>query len=149
MLAGDGFSLNRNAVLLEWSLEAPVPQQRPPTRPKEDRMRLSLIGALIVAVWVIAASAGTGSPEPAYGPAVSYPSAPAAELLSHVTSADGQSQVVTIIDPRQRVMAVYHVDRTTGQITPKCVRNITWDLQMIEFNSGDPLPQDIRSGLQR
>jgi hypothetical protein len=46
-------------------------------------------------------------------------------------------------------MAVYHVDRTDGKITPKSVRNITWDLQMIEYNSGEPLPQDIRSGLQR
>jgi len=141
--------LNRNAALLEWNLEAPVPQRRPQARLKEDPLRLSLIGVLIVAVWVIAASAGTGSPEPAYGPAGNYASAQSAELLTHVTSADGQSQVVTVIDPRQRVFAVYHVDGTTGQIRPKCVRNITWDLQMIEFNSGDPLPQDIRSGLQR
>jgi hypothetical protein len=112
-------------------------------------MRLSLIGAFFVAVWVIAASAGSGSSEPTNGSVANYPSVQSAELLTHVTSTDGQSQVVTVIDPRQRVMAVYHVDRTTGQITPKCVRNITWDLQMIEFNSGDPLPQDIRSGLQR
>jgi hypothetical protein len=73
------------------------------------------------------------------------------DLITHVTeaAADGQPQVVTVIDTRQRVMAVYHVDRNSGQITPKSVRNFTWDLQMIEFNSGDPLPQDIRSGLQR
>ena len=71
------------------------------------------------------------------------------ELITHVTAADGQPQIITVIDPRQRVMAVYHVDRTTGVITPKSVRNITWDLQMIEFNSGSPLPQDIRNGLQR
>jgi hypothetical protein len=70
-------------------------------------------------------------------------------LIAHVTAAEGQPQVVTVIDPRVRVMAVYHVDRDSGQITPKSVRNFTWDLQMIEFNSGNPLPQDIRSGLQR
>ena len=56
---------------------------------------------------------------------------------------------MTVIDPKQRVMAVYHVDRDTGEISPKSVRNITWDLQMIEFNSGNPLPQDIRNGLKR
>jgi hypothetical protein len=111
-------------------------------------MRLSLIGALFVAVLVMAANAGTGVSESAYGPPVNYP-ANAPELITHVTAAEGQLQVVTVIDPRQRVMAVYHVDRATGQITPKSVRNITWDLQMIEFNSGDPSPQDIRSGLQR
>jgi hypothetical protein len=113
-------------------------------------MRLSLIGAFVVAVLVMAASAGTGSSEPAQGPPVNYPAAgQEAELITHVTAAEGQSLVVTVIDPRTRAMAVYHVDRGTGQITPRSVRNITWDLQMIEFNSGDPLPQDIRSGLQR
>jgi hypothetical protein len=111
-------------------------------------MRLSLIGALFVAVLVMAANAGTGVSESAYSP--NYPAiANAPELITHVTAAEGQMQVVTVIDPRERVMAVYHVDRATGQITPKSVRNITWDLQMIEFNSGDPSPQDIRSGLQR
>jgi anti-sigma-K factor RskA len=132
-------------------LEAPHSStSRAKAWPKEDGMRLSLVGAFVVAVLVMAASAGTGSSEPAYGPPVNYPAAgQAAELIAHVTAAEGQPQIVTVVDPRSRVMAVYHVDRTTGQITPKSVRNITWDLQMIEFNSGDPLPQDIRSGLQR
>jgi hypothetical protein len=132
-------------------LEAPDSSTKvAPTRPKEDRMRLSLIGALFVAVLVMAANAGTGVSESAYSPPANYPAtAQSAELITHVTAAEGQSQFVTVIDPRQRVMAVYHLDGATGQITPKCVRNITWDLQMIEFNSGDPSPQDIRSGLQR
>jgi hypothetical protein len=74
--------------------------------------------------------------------------AQAGDLIAEVTAAEGQPHVVTVIDPRQRVVAIYHVDRASGQITPKSVRNITWDLQMIEFNSGEPSPQDIRSGLQ-
>jgi hypothetical protein len=41
-------------------------------------------------------------------------------------------------------MAVYHVDRASGEIILRSVRNLTWDLQMMEFNSGEPLPQDIR-----
>jgi hypothetical protein len=112
-------------------------------------MRHSLVSALLVAGLVVAATAVRSSSEPAYGPAVSYPSTAEGELIAHVTSGDGQSPMVTVIDPHQRVMAIYHVDRATGQITPKSVRNFTWDLQMIEFNSGNPLPQDIRSGLQR
>jgi len=43
------------------------------------------------------------------------------------------------------VLAVYHVDKATGEIALRSVRNITWDLQMVEFNSGKPLPQDIRN----
>ena len=112
-------------------------------------MRHSFVGALLGAGLVIAVTAGQGSSEPAYGPSNSLPAVQSDGLITHVTAADSQPQVVTVIDPRQRVMAVYHVDRATGKILPKSIRNITWDLQMIEFNSGDPLPQDIRNGLQR
>jgi hypothetical protein len=111
-------------------------------------MRNSLIGAGLIAGLVIAATAVRSSSETAYGLPTEVSRATSSELLTHVTSADGQSQTVTVIDPRQRVMAVYHVDRTTGQITMKSVRNITWDLQMTEYDSGKPLPQDIRSSLQ-
>ena len=45
--------------------------------------------------------------------------------------------------------AIEALDRGTGEISPKSVRNLTWDLQMTEFNSGNPLPQDIRNGLKR
>lgn len=112
-------------------------------------MRSSFVGAVMIAGLVIAATAGRSASEPVSGPLSDPSRVQNGELITHVTAADGQPQIVTLIDPRQRVMAVYHVDRTTGQITPKSIRNFTWDLQMIEFNSGDPLPQDVRSGLQR
>ncbi len=112
-------------------------------------MRHSIAGAVLIAGLVIAATAARSSSEPPYGPPVEPARVGNGELIAHVTAADGVPQIVTVIDPRQRVMAIYHVDRTTGQITPKSIRNFTWDLQMIEYNSGDPLPQDVRSGLQR
>jgi hypothetical protein len=112
-------------------------------------MRHSLIGAVLIAGLVIAATAARSFCEPAYGLPVEASRIQNGELITHMTAADGQPHVVTVIDPRQRVMAVYHVDRSTGQITFMSSRNITWDLQMIEYNSGKPLPQDIRSGLPR
>jgi hypothetical protein len=117
-------------------------------------MRHSLLGVLATAGLVIAVTAGRGvseSPIVPQGARVEFPAftSPSSELITHVTAVDGQPQTVVVIDPRQRVMAVYHVSPTTGEITPKSVRNFTWDLQMIEYNSGNPLPQDIRSGLQR
>jgi hypothetical protein len=113
-------------------------------------MRHSLFGALLGASLVIAVAAGRSSSEPAYAPPIDAPPhGNGGELITHVTPTEGQGLMVTVIDPRQRVMAIYQVDRGTGQITPKSVRNITWDLQMIEFNSGNPLPQDIRNGLKR
>jgi hypothetical protein len=113
-------------------------------------MRHSLMGAVLIAGLVIAATAVRSSfSQPASGAPADFQHRPqSGELITHVTAAEGGPQVVTVIDPRERVMAVYHVDRASGQITPKSVRNFTWDLQMLEFNSGEPLPQDIRSGLQ-
>lgn len=113
-------------------------------------MRHSMLGVLLIAGLVIAATAARTSSEPVAAATMDFHQAAASgDLIAHVTAADGGPQVVTVIDPRTRVMAVYHVDRSSGEITPKSVRNITWDLQMIEYNSGEPLPQDIRSGLQR
>jgi hypothetical protein len=110
----------------------------------------SLVGALLTAGLVIAATAGRTSSQTAPDPTADYQSrARSGELITHVTAAEGQPQIVTVIDPRARVMAVYHVDSATGRITPKSVRNLTWDLQMTDYNTGDPLPQDIRSGLPR
>jgi hypothetical protein len=37
----------------------------------------------------------------------------------------------------------------TGEITLKGARKITWDTQLTDYNSGKPLPQDIRAGLPR
>jgi len=116
----------------------------------EDVMRRSLFGAWLGASLVIAVAAGKGSSEPPFAPPIDSPARSGGnELITNVTATDGAALTVTVIDPKQRVMAVYHVDRGTGEISPKSVRNLTWDLQMIECNSGSPLPQDIRNGLKR
>ena len=114
-------------------------------------MRSSMFGALLGAGLVIAALAGQGSSEPVRTvPAENTPSTPQAnELITHVTAVAGQPQTVIVIDPRRRVMGVYHVDNMTGEISLKSVRNLSWDLQMIEFNSGAPTPQDVRNGISR
>jgi hypothetical protein len=115
-------------------------------------MRRSMFGALLAAGLVIAATAGRGSTAPAFGgtadEAIVSPLQDTG-LFTQVTAENGQPLTVTVIDPRQRAMAIYHVDRSTGEITLRSVRNLTWDLQMVQYNSGNPLPQDIRSGLQR
>jgi hypothetical protein len=63
--------------------------------------------------------------------------------LSH-DGGDGRQQI-TIVDPRQRVMAVYHVDRASGSLQLKSVRNLQWDLLIEDYNSGAPAPRDIRA----
>ena len=59
-----------------------------------------------------------------------------------------KSQLITVLDPRQHVMCVYHVDLATGKIALRSVRNIHWDLQMMYLNNESPLPLEIRSLLE-
>jgi len=70
-------------------------------------------------------------------------SSPDLLALSH-DGGDGRQQI-TLIDPKQRVMAVYHIDRATGALALKSVRNLQWDLQIEDYNSGSPAPRDIRA----
>lgn len=58
-------------------------------------------------------------------------------------------QQVTVVDPRSRVMSVYHVDHATGMISLKSVRNIHADLLMDEYNTDSPLPREIRAILKQ
>jgi CubicO group peptidase (beta-lactamase class C family) len=116
-------------------------------------MRRSLFGVGLGTLLVLGLVAGEGLSEPnsvAESPGVNYQPAPVSRpptsnLITHVLSAEGGPQTVVVVDPSQRVLAVYHVDKTTGEIALRSVRNITWDLEMVEFNSGKPLPQDIRN----
>lgn len=71
------------------------------------------------------------------------------ELIALSGPAGEDGQLVAVIDPRQRVIGVYHVDRATGKIALRSVRNIHWDLQLTEFNSDSPLPREIRGLLQQ
>ncbi|MCS7238379.1 MAG: hypothetical protein NZ899_08920 [Thermoguttaceae bacterium] len=68
-----------------------------------------------------------------------------AGLSAVATTVEGRYQQVVVIDPVQRALAVYHVKLDSGQIELKSVRNIHWDLQLIEFNGQRPLPQEIQS----
>lgn len=61
---------------------------------------------------------------------------------------DGREQI-TLVDPKAHVMAVYHIDRNTGEVSLKSVRNVHWDLQMDEYNGVRPSPRDIRALLQQ
>jgi len=61
---------------------------------------------------------------------------------------EGRQQVV-VIDAKTRVMSVYHIEQGTGVISLKSVRSIAADLLMDEFNTGSPLPREIRAILDQ
>jgi hypothetical protein len=95
--------------------------------------------ALLVAV--VAGFADAQGPRPAAQDRAA--SSPDLLALSH-DGGDGRQQI-TIVDPRQRVMAVYHIDRASGALQLKSVRNLQWDLLIEDYNSGTPAPRDIRA----
>jgi len=107
-------------------------------------MRRSWFGWTAMALGMLALAAARGSSEPVATTPVPYVANPSAALVTYINTAAGDTQVITVIDPAQRSLAIYHVNGTTGEIALKSVRNMTWDLQMVQYNSGKPLPQEVR-----
>jgi hypothetical protein len=103
-------------------------------------------GALVAAVW--SAPAAT-SPVVAAQPGAGTSAAGAGGLIALACPAGDNRQQLTVVDPNMKVVGVYHIDTATGDIVLKSVRNIHWDLQMVEFNGGSPSPREIRTLLEQ
>ena len=113
-------------------------------------MKRALLGFLVVialgtAVAVAQHEIGGQRTAP-LGPAPAI--AAGSELVVVPTTLGEKGQMLTVVDPRQRVMAVYHIELGSGKISLKSVRNIQWDLQVRDFNNANPLPEEIRSQLE-
>ena len=112
-------------------------------------MRNVVLGALACAGMVAAAMGWIGAQDAAYAQRSARDLPTGGELITFTSPVDERHEQLTVIDPRMRVVGVYHVERESGQIALKSVRNIHWDLQMVEFNSVSPLPREIRSLLEQ
>lgn len=118
-------------------------------------MKLAMIGAFIGAGLVVFVVSAPFANEEAHAQrfaeqrvAVQEISQSPGLITLSAAAADEQGQPVqqvTIIDPKTRVMGVYHVKTATGEIELKSVRKFDWDLQMEEFNPTVPLPREVRS----
>jgi hypothetical protein len=74
----------------------------------------------------------------------------AGEQLIAVPGVVGETgQLLTVIDPKQRVMSVYHIDSASGKIGLRSVRNIHWDLQMMDYDNEGIPPREIRALLEQ
>jgi hypothetical protein len=89
----------------------------------------------------------------AYSQPASQPGTPVygsgGELIAVPSSVGDKGQLLTVIDPRQQAMGVYWVEAGTGKITLRSVRNIRFDLMMMDFNGDNPLPREIRAQLEQ
>lgn len=103
--------------------------------------------ALAVA-WIPFLCGGWAAPASAQ-PGYQTPHQGSSALITLPMSGDPKGQLLAIIDPQQRTLAVYQIDAATGEINFRCARNLTWDLLMMEFNAKAPLPGDIRALLEQ
>ena len=113
-------------------------------------MRIAVLGASVVASLVGAMFVAS------LAPSVGWAQRNEASLNRSSTGlvvttmpAGEQRQQVTVIDPETRVLSVYHIDLATGAVVLKSVRNIHWDLQMVEFNATSPLPREVKALLDQ
>lgn len=111
-------------------------------------MRTAVVGAACLAILVIATWALSAT-NVGFAQKVAPPFPGSSGLLSHVVQLGDTRQQLTLVDPNMRVVAVYQIDLAKGDITLKSVRNVHWDLQMLEFNTAAPLPREIRSMLDQ
>ena len=119
-------------------------------------MKRAVLGSLVCVGLVMAAVGAAGQRGEVFAqrvtpPAPATPAPPAvagSELIVVPTTLGDKGQMLTVVDPRQKVVCVYHIDLTTGKIALRSVRKIHWDLQVADFNNADPTPRQIQSQLQ-
>ncbi len=70
-------------------------------------------------------------------------------LVSHVLHEDGRPTRVIVIDSQRRVLAVYEISKEKGEIKFLSSRNLSFDLQMLGYNTVDPKPEEIKRNLER
>jgi hypothetical protein len=114
-------------------------------------MRKVLLGTLLVGLLVTIVAGALPEGRQPNAPSLPAPlparSAAASSdgLIAIGETVEQKYQQVTVIDPKQRVMSVYHIDLASGTITLRSVRNIHWDLRMTDYNGKSPLSREIQA----
>ena len=70
-------------------------------------------------------------------------------LITHHLPGGPAGEHLAVIDPVNRVIAVYHVNKEGGELKLASVRQIQWDLQVTSYANEGPLVEEIRAGLER
>jgi hypothetical protein len=113
-------------------------------------MKRAILGALLGAGLMLLAAGLLGQRNEVFAQrAAPYQLSTGSDMIVVPMPAGDKAQVLTVIDPHLQSMGVYHVDLTSGKIALMSVRNIHWDLQMMEFNGVNPLPREIRLQLEQ
>ncbi len=61
---------------------------------------------------------------------------------------DSGRQMLLVIDPERQVLAVYHIETSSGQVSLQSTRALAYDRQLEDFNAEDPKPAAIKKMLR-
>ncbi len=103
-----------------------------------------LCGLMLVGVTAVSTHALLSKPTPALAQPQNHELSRDA-LITHTQVLGDGTQQLCVLDPRQRVVAVYHIDAAKGGIALRSVRSIYWDLRINHFNGRTTVPEEIRS----
>jgi hypothetical protein len=57
-------------------------------------------------------------------------------------------QLLLVVDPKTKVLAVYHIETANGKVSLQSTRALGYDLQIEDFNATDPKPSSIKKMLR-
>ena len=77
--------------------------------------------------------------------------APASETEALIVSTvpiDSGRQMLLVINTETNILAVYHIENGSGEISLRSTRALGYDLQLEDFNAKDPKPAAIKKMLR-
>ena len=69
-------------------------------------------------------------------------------LFVSTSPIDAGRQMLLVIDPERQVLAVYHIETLSGEVSLRSTRALAYDLQLEDFNAEDPKPAAIKKMLR-
>ncbi len=69
-------------------------------------------------------------------------------LFVSTSPIDSGRQMLLVIDPERQVLAVYHIETLSGEVSLRSTRALAYDLQLEDFNAEDPKPAAIKKMLR-
>ena len=107
-------------------------------------MRQAVLGFVLGAGLLTAVAAWLAPGNSVLAQHARAPASQDGDVIALDWTVDGKLQTVLLVDPKRKAMSVYHIDRASGGITLKSVRQCEGDLQLRGFNETRPFADEIR-----
>ncbi|MEQ8211223.1 MAG: hypothetical protein RH917_15455 [Lacipirellulaceae bacterium] len=114
-------------------------------------MRGTTVLGVGICVFAFAAMAWLASAQPTNRGQLGYQST-GGDLITHFQVLEGGTTQAILVDPQTKVMSVYHIGalgEEKGKIQLKSVRPLRWDMELNSYQTGKPLPEDLRNAAER